>query len=140
MSIPKAWVRLAVIGLLTLQAALIAIAVHRESLTWDEEDHMYAGYRMWMNGDFGLNPEHPPLAKLLATLPILGEKLWVPPLKGIQFKGEAYLDGRDWLEHNDGGSQRLVFRMRLAAALLAMGLSSGVFFATRAGCGAASPP
>ncbi len=131
MSIPRTWVRLAVIGLLTVQAALIAIALHRESLTWDEEDHMYAGYRMWKNGDFGLNPEHPPLVKLLATLPVLADKLWVPPLKGTYFKGEAYLGGRDWLEHNGGGSQRLVFRMRLAAGLLALALSVVVFFAAR---------
>jgi 4-amino-4-deoxy-L-arabinose transferase-like glycosyltransferase len=59
------------------------------------------------------------------------DKLWVPPLKGIYFKGEAYLGGRDWLEHNDGGAQRLVFRMRLAAAVLAVALSLVIFFAAR---------
>ena len=112
----RTWVWLAVIVLFTVQVVQIVIVLHRESLTWDEDDHMYAGYRMWKNGDYGLNPEHPPLVKLLATLPVLGDNLWVPPLKGIFFKGEAYLGGRDWLEHNDGGSQRLVFRMRLAAA------------------------
>src|SRR5271163_692220 len=127
----KTWVWLAVIVLLTVQAVQIVIVVHRESLTWDEGAHMYAGYRMWKNGDFGLNPEHPPLVKLLATLPVLLEKLWVPPLKGIFFKGEEYTGGRDWLEHNDGGGQRLVFRMRLAAALLALALSLVVFFAAR---------
>jgi 4-amino-4-deoxy-L-arabinose transferase-like glycosyltransferase len=92
---------------------------------------MFAGYMMWKTGDYGLNPEHPPLVKLLATLPILGEKMWVPPLKGRQFKAEAYLDGRDWLMRNDGGSQWLIFRMRLAAGLLAIGLSLVVFAATR---------
>ena len=127
----KTWVAFAVTALIAVQVLQIVITVHRESLTWDEEDHMYAGYRMWKNGDFGLNPEHPPLVKLLATLPIVGDKLWVPPLKGIFFKGEAYLGGRDWLEHNDGGSQRLVFRMRLAAMLLAIALSLVVFFAAR---------
>lgn len=127
----KTWVWLAVIVLLTLQVVQVVIVLHRESLTWDETDHMYAGYRMWKNGDFGLNPEHPPLVKLLATLPVLGNKLWVPPLKGTFFKGEAYLGGRDWLEHNDGGSQRLVFRMRLAAAVLAVALSLVIFFAAR---------
>jgi hypothetical protein len=86
---------------------------------------------MWKTADFGLNPEHPPLVKLLATLPVLGDKLWVPPLKGIDFKSEAILGGRDWLERNDGGSQRLVFRMRLTAALLAIALSQVVFFAAR---------
>jgi len=127
----KTWVWLAVIVLLTVQVIQVVIVLHRESLTWDEGAHMYAGYRMWKNGDYGLNPEHPPLVKLLATLPVLGEKLWVPPLKGIFFKGEAYLGGRDWLEHNDGGSQRLVFRMRLAAAILAIALSLVIFFAAR---------
>ena len=85
---------------------------------------------MWKNGDYGLNPEHPPLVKLLATLPVLREKLWVPPLLGIYFKGEAYIGGSEWLAHNDGGSQRLVFRMRMAAALLAIALSLVVIFAT----------
>ena len=132
----KTWIVMAVIVLIAVQVLQIVIVLHRESLTFDEEDHMYAGYRMWKAGDFGLNPEHPPLVKLLATLPVLGGKLWLPPLKGIFFKGEAYIGGRDWLTHNDGGSQRLVFRMRLAAALLAVALSLVVFFAAREWFGA----
>jgi 4-amino-4-deoxy-L-arabinose transferase-like glycosyltransferase len=130
------WTAFALIALLAIQALQISVTLHRESLTWDEEDHMYAGYRMWTAGDFGLNPEHPPLVKLLAALPILGEKLWVPPLRKTMFKEEAFLGGRDWLERNDGVSQRLVFRMRLAAALLAIALSLTVFFATREWFGA----
>jgi len=121
----------ALIGLVAVQLLQIMIVLHRESLTFDEGDHMYAGYRMWKTGDFGLNPEHPPLVKLLATLPVLGEKLWLPPLKGIFFKGDAALGAQQWLAHNDGGSQRLVFRMRLATALLAVALSLIVFFAAR---------
>ena len=105
--------------------------VHRESLTFDEGNHMFAGYMMWHTGDYGLNPEHPPLVKLLAELPMLGSELWVPPLKDRDFKGEAYVDGRDWLARNDGGSQHMVFQMRLAAGVLALGLSLVVFFAAR---------
>lgn len=127
----KTWVWLTVIVLLAVQVTQVVIVLHRESLTWDEGCHMYAGYRMWKNGDYGLNPEHPPLVKLLATLPVLKGNLWVPPLKGIFFKGEAYMGGRDWLEHNDGGSQRLVFRMRLAAGVLAVALSLMIFIAAR---------
>lgn len=117
--------------LLAVQTAQMVLVVHRESLTFDEDDHMFAGYMMWHTGDYGLNPEHPPLAKLLATIPVLGRNLWVPPLKDREFKAEAYLDGRDWLARNDGASQHLVFQMRLAAGLLALGLSVVVFFATR---------
>src|SRR5450631_3532480 len=126
----KTWVVIAVIALIAVQVVQIVVVVHRESLTFDEGDHMYAGYRMWKNGDYGLNPEHPPLVKLLATLPVLTEKLWVPPLLGVPFKYEAYIGGTQGLTHNDGGSQRLVFRMRMAAALLAIALSLVVFFAT----------
>src|SRR5208283_1392201 len=72
----KTWGWLAVIVLLTVQVIQVVIVLHRESLTWDEGAHMYAGYRMWKNGDYGLNPEHPPLVKLLATLPVLGEMVW----------------------------------------------------------------
>jgi len=96
------WVSCAVILLLAIQAAQVVFMIHRESLTWDEDDHMFAGYMMWKAGDYGLNPEHPPLVKLLATLPLLGEKLWIPPSTGREFKAEAYLNGRDWLARNDG--------------------------------------
>lgn len=117
------------VGLLVLQAGMFAVIVHRESLTWDEDDHMFAGYRMWTTGDYGLNPEHPPLVKLLATIPLLGEKLWTPTLPGKFFKDDAYMGGREWLERVDGAGQRLVFRMRLAAGLLAIALSVMVFVA-----------
>jgi hypothetical protein len=131
MTIAKRWVWLAVVVLLALQAAQVLYVVHRESLTWDEDDHMFAGYMMWHTGDYGLNPEHPPLVKLLATLPLLGENLWVPTLQQRDFKAVAYLAGRDWLARNDGASQRLVFRMRLAAGLLALALTLLVFFVAR---------
>jgi 4-amino-4-deoxy-L-arabinose transferase-like glycosyltransferase len=119
---------LIVLGLLAVQAVLVVTLIHRESLTFDEDNHMFAGYMMWKTGDYGLNPEHPPLVKLLAAAPIVGRKLWTPQLEGRSFKTESYLDGRDWLARNDGAAQHLVFRMRLAAGLLAWGLSLIVFF------------
>lgn len=122
---------LIVLGLLVIQAALVIAMVHRESLTFDEDNHMFAGFMMWKTGDYGLNPEHPPLVKLLAAVPILHRTLWIPPLQGRSFKEESYLDGRDWLARNDGAAQHLVFRMRLAAGLLAWGLSLVVFLAAR---------
>src|ERR1700732_269888 len=113
-------------GLSVLQLIMIAIIFHGESLTFDEGDHIFAGYMMWHTGDYGLNPEHPPLVKLVATLPLLQEKLWVPPLQQRWFKSEAYRDGRDFLERNDA-SHRLLFRMRLAAGVFSVGLSVTVF-------------
>jgi 4-amino-4-deoxy-L-arabinose transferase-like glycosyltransferase len=127
----RKWLWPVVVVLLLVQAALALTIVHRESLTFDEDDHMFAGYMMWKTGDYGLNPEHPPLAKLLATLPALRDNLWVPPLQGRNFKTEAYLSGRDWLARNDGASQHLVFRMRASVELLAVGLCLVVFLAAR---------
>ena len=123
---------LTAVALLVIQATLALTMVHRESLTFDEGDHMFAGYMMWKAGDYGLNPEHPPLAKLLATVPLLADHLWVPPpMPGQFFKAEAYLNGRDWLARNDGDRQHLVFEMRASAELLALGLCLFVFLAAR---------
>jgi 4-amino-4-deoxy-L-arabinose transferase-like glycosyltransferase len=136
--IANKWAWIAVISLLTVQAAQMALVVHRESLTFDEDDHIFAGYMMLHTGDYGLNPEHPPLVKMLAALPLLGRDLWVPPLEGRDFKTEAYLDGRDFLARNDGPGQRLLFRMRLTAGLLSLALSLLVFLAAREWFGAAA--
>jgi hypothetical protein len=46
---------------------------------------------------------------------------------GDVFKKEAYRDGRDFLESNDGPRHPLVFRMRLATGVFAVGLSVMVF-------------
>jgi 4-amino-4-deoxy-L-arabinose transferase-like glycosyltransferase len=118
-------------ALIAAQALMTVLAVHRESLTFDEGNHMFAGYMMWHTGDFGLNPEHPPLVKLLATIPMLGHQLWVPPLKGRPFKAEAYISGRDWLARNDGDRNQLVFQMRLSAGLLALAFSVVLFLTAR---------
>jgi dolichyl-phosphate-mannose-protein mannosyltransferase len=134
---PAAWhhpkyLWLAVAALLVFQATLALIIVHRESLTFDEDDHMFAGYMMWKAADYGLNPEHPPLVKLLATAPILADHLWVPPPRDHAFfKAEAYLNGRDWLARNDGDRNQLVFKMRASAELLALGLCLVVFLTAR---------
>jgi 4-amino-4-deoxy-L-arabinose transferase-like glycosyltransferase len=131
MKFPKRWVWVAVLILIAVQAAQMAYVVHRESLTFDEGDHMFAGYMMGHSGDYGLNPEHPPLVKLLSALPLFGHVYQIPPLRGRFFKDEAYLDGRDWLAVNDGASQHMVYRMRLAAGVLSLLLSLVVFFAAR---------
>lgn len=134
----KRWVWAAVLALLAVQIVQTVLVVHRESLTFDEGDHMFAGYMMWHSGDFGLNPEHPPLVKLLAAVPLLGRNLWIPPLQHRDFKVEAYLDGGEWLARNDGASQHMVFEMRLMAGLLAVALSLVVFFAAREWFGTAA--
>lgn len=43
----------------------------RKSPTFDEAVHLYAGYAYLKWGDFRINPEHPPLAKMWAALPLM---------------------------------------------------------------------
>jgi len=117
-------------GVLCLLAILVtqmALSIRRESLTWDEDDHIFAGYMSWKTADFGLNPEHPPLVKLLATIPILGMPLDVPKLRNRDFKIEAFLDGKEFLAKNATGA--MLFRVRMAAALLTVLMALLVFLA-----------
>src|SRR5215510_7187430 len=50
------------------------LALPKLSATIDEVAHLPAGYTYWVTRDFRLNPEHPPLAKLIAALPLLAIK------------------------------------------------------------------
>jgi len=131
------WVTAAVVILLLILSAQILHAIHGQSLTWDEDDHIFAGYESWKTHDFGLNPEHPPLVKLLATLPLLPLHLNVPPLQNRFFKTESYLDGRQLLFHNgpsDGNhysAETLVFRARIPTLLFTLAAALLVFFAAR---------
>ena len=120
---------LGVCCLLGVLVAQLALSVRQESLTWDEDDHIYAGYMSWKTRDFGLNPEHPPLVKLLGALPLLGMRLYVPPLQQRFFKHEAFLGGKDFLFKND--TDRILFRVRMSVALLTVLLALLVFLATR---------
>lgn len=47
------------------------VAIDGESATYDEGTHLAAGYSYWARRDFRLNPEHPPLLKLVSALPLL---------------------------------------------------------------------
>jgi hypothetical protein len=61
-----------VLGIFVLIFCLITVASFiQKSPTWDEPAHLFAGYSYLKWGDFRANPEHPPLAKLLAALPLL---------------------------------------------------------------------
>jgi 4-amino-4-deoxy-L-arabinose transferase-like glycosyltransferase len=107
----------------------LVLSVRRESQTWDEGNHIFAGYMSWTHADFGLNPEHPPMFKLLATAPLISLPLKVPKLQDRYFKEEAFLGGKDFLYQNN--ADMLLFRTRMAAATMTLLLALLVFLATR---------
>jgi hypothetical protein len=102
----------------------------RTSATVDEPDHILAGHRHWQCGDFGINPEHPPLLKLLAAAPLNFMELTEPPWEcGSKLTStfEAFSYGSSFLV--DNGVDNLVISTRLAASLMSVLLALLVFFA-----------
>lgn len=107
--------------------ALAHVSMREKSPTFDEVAHLPAGYTHLARGDYRLVPEHPPLVKALAALPLLAQDVHVPEGDAAWARRRHYEFGRRFLfEWNDG--QRLIAAGRhvmiaLAALLLALAAS-----------------
>jgi dolichyl-phosphate-mannose--protein O-mannosyl transferase len=115
--------------LLVALSLQLFFSVRRESQTWDEANHIFAGYHSWTHADYGLNPEHPPLVKLLATVPLLWSQPKSPVLEERFFKEDAFLRGKYFLYQND--PDKILARTRAAAAILTLLTAVVVFFGAR---------
>ncbi len=121
----------------TILVALLFLAIFlqlaflstRNSATWDEPDHIYAGYMQWKHADFGLNAEHPPMIKFLATLPLLGMQLHEPPLLNRPYRLQEAAGGEQFVFQNDADA--ILLRARLAASSITFLLAVLIFAATR---------
>ena len=101
----------------------------RTSVTMDEQYHILAGHRHWC-GDFGINPEHPPLLKLLAAAPLNFRTLNEPPWEcgsKITTKSDAGSYGAAFLVEN--GIDSVVIPTRVAASVMSLLLAVLVFLA-----------
>ena len=89
-------------------------ATSLDGFTIDEPYHIAAGasYVRW--GDYRLNPEHPPLVKLVAGLSVPPSVLHLEPLRLLQEKGQEreYTQKAVFLESDSAQVQR---RARAAA-------------------------
>jgi predicted membrane-bound mannosyltransferase len=132
----RIWLPFVVGALILIYWAQMLHAIRGESLTWDEGDHIFAGYESLKTHDFGFNPEHPPMVKMIAALPLLSLDLRVPPNQNRFFKMESYFDGRDLLYHNGPangghyGANTLIFRARLFASIFGIIAALLVFLGT----------
>jgi hypothetical protein len=99
----------------------LRIQVTHTSATSDEPVHILAGYRYWECGDFVINPEHPPLLKLLATLPLRARRLVEPDWScgsRVPTKVEVAYGGAQFVARN--GMDRILAPARLAAASMSV--------------------
>lgn len=104
----------------------------RTSPNVDEGAHILAGHRHWQCGDFGINPEHPPLLKLVAAAP-LNFRVWEEPGwacgSRLTPKPEMFDAGTSFLVRN--GVDRVTTLTRLAATSLSLLLAVLVFLSAR---------
>lgn len=120
----------AVLGLLLIIAGELFFSARQESQTFDESTHLYAGFEYWKHADFGRNPEHPPLAKLIAALPLLPLHLKEPGALPIPyFKALDYVNGTQFLYGADADA--LLARGRSMIAIFSLALALFVFLAGR---------
>jgi len=117
---------------LAVFASLSVTSLRRQAATYDEGAHLPAGYTYLVTGDHRLNPEHPPLAKLIAAVPLL-----VTGDVSFDRQDHAWATGRQWefgrrflYAWND--ADRLLLRGRLPIVVLAAGLCAAVALWARA--------
>lgn len=126
------------VGLLLVMFFTMFFSVRQNALTFDELAHIPAGYSYLTQQDYRLNPEHPPLAKDIAALPLLFFDLNFPlenenwtqnteaPPWWMQFNvGNAFLYKAD----NDPLS--IIFFSRLPMIFLTLVFGAFLFLWTR---------
>lgn len=107
------------LALLVLLAAAQITSALGESATWDEPVHLAAGNSYLATGSFEMNPEHPPLAKILFALP--GYLIWKPePVPEDWDRSQAVLTANLFLYRNRVDPDRLLISARLVNIALTL--------------------
>jgi hypothetical protein len=110
--------------------ALALSSLRWTSATYDEGAHLPAGYTYLALGDHRLNPEHPPLAKILAAAPLLGMDVRLKTDDDAWGTRRQWEFGRRFLyQWND--ADRLLLAGRLPIVALGAALCVAVFLWAR---------
>ncbi len=97
----------------------------------DEVAHIGAGYSYLKYNDLRLNPEHPPLVKQMAALPLLFMNLKFPLETPAWKETEQWAAGRAFLFTLGNPAEKIIFRARAALLPLALLMALLIFFWTR---------
>ena len=96
------WSNQVALAITAVATALAVTSVWNDSVIVDEVPHIGAGYSYLVKRDMRLNPEHPPLAKDLAAIPLLflnlkqdafNTKAWLTDINGQWEFGRALIFG-----------------------------------------------
>ncbi|HWW93499.1 MAG TPA: hypothetical protein VN375_09050, partial [Vicinamibacteria bacterium] len=116
----------AVAGLLLALFLQLTLAASRNSATFDEPAHIYAGYLQWAHGFYTLNP---PLTRYLLAAPLLGMKLKEPSIQNRPLRMHEMVGGREFVFQEGAGE--VLFRSRMAVVGLGLFTALLVFWATK---------
>src|ERR1039458_9005823 len=119
------------VALLAYLCAVQLFAAWRESNIGDEPVELAAGYSYLRTGDFRMNPEHPPLAKILAALPLLALRPALPLDSTFWTKADEYGFGMRFFEQNSRSIDTLLFTARIVSILLTACLGLAIALWTR---------
>jgi predicted membrane-bound dolichyl-phosphate-mannose-protein mannosyltransferase len=128
--------RPAVALLLALMCAAQIRSALQESQTWDEAIHLAAGYAHLRTGEYRLNPEHPPLQKLLSAAALLPLNPRLPVEHPSWSQRDQVVFGSTFLYHNRVSPERLLLAGRIPTVLLSLGLGLALAMWTRRHFGA----
>jgi hypothetical protein len=116
---------------LLVAASLMVASIRTMSATADEVAHLPAGFTYITMRDFRLNPEHPPLLKALAAIPLVIAGAHSPAPDGASWRAAAYDPDQEWQFGHDflyatpgNDADRLLSLGRLAMIALALGLGA----------------
>ena len=113
-------------GLILITSACLMIGgAARDSAIMGELAHIPAGYGYVSQLDYRLNPEHPPLVKVLSALPLLFSHPSFPtnlPAWQTAVNGQWDMGGAFLYQANDHQAQSILFLARLFPILLTLGL------------------
>jgi hypothetical protein len=128
---PAPWQWAVLAALVVIMLAQMWASAHRLSVTSDEADHLHAGYRYLQCGDFGWNPEHPPLVKMVAALPLLAMNVKDPIPSPCGMTNTKMVDFQVGHHFVFANSESLLMAGRMAASIFAVLLLVTAWFFAR---------
>ena len=119
----------AVLALLSLQFLVLGLVqAWRDSPTYDEKYHLSGGVTAITEHQLRLTPEHPPLPKVLAALPVLATHPEIPDGRSWA-RGDSFTYPDEFLQAQlDAGKlQRVTFASRLVPLAIAIGAAWALY-------------
>ncbi len=121
--------KILILLLLVLYGATALLSAKKTSLTFDEKAHIAAGYSYLLKRDMRANPEHPPLLKDLAALPLLLLEINFPEQSWQKVRPDIWWNqfdfGTELLYRSNNNPHKMIFWARLS--IIAVLLTGGAY-------------